>query len=104
MRLVNVSGISSTKVDKLRDKGYLFAEDLVNANAAKVAAIDGCSAKLVANAQQYFRDETDTPLNSINYRCGECGKLYQKDRDSLYKHVKFDKCREESRDIKSIFS
>ena len=92
MELTRVSGISSAKEQKLQDNGYLFIEDLVNANAARVSAIDGCSPQLIANAQRFVVEETNMNLNSVNYKCGKCGKNFHLNRRALAKHVRFNKC------------
>lgn len=104
MKLTDVTGISRTKAERLSENGYLFAEDLAKANAARVDAIDGCSAGLVANAQRYIVEETDTSLNGINYRCGECGHFFQLSRDQLAKHVRFSKCKDKSDDSGGLFT
>lgn len=104
MKLTDVSGISRTKADRLSENGYLFAEDLAKANAARVDAIDGCSAGLVAEAQRYIVEETDTQLGAINYRCGECGRLFQLSREELANHVRFSKCKDKSDDSGGIFN
>lgn len=80
MELTNVSGISETKSEKLKENGCLCIEDLCHFNAAKVDAIDGCSPKLIANAQRFVREETKSNLNSINYKCLKCGKNFHTNR------------------------
>jgi DNA-directed RNA polymerase subunit RPC12/RpoP len=104
MKLTDVTGISRTKAERLSDNGYLFAEDLAQANAARVDGIDGCSAKLVANAQEYIVKETDTQLGAINYRCGECGRLFHLKREALAKHVRFSKCKDKSDSSGDLFN
>ena len=103
MKLTDVSGISQTKAERLSENGYLFAEDLAKANAARVNPIDGCSAGLVAEAQRYIVEETDTQLSAINYRCGECDRLFQLSREQLAKHVQFSKCKDKSDNSGGLF-
>ena len=92
MDITSVKGVSGTKAEKLESLGIKFAEDLAQANAARVDQLSGCSPQLVANAQRYLTEEVGTNLNSINYKCGKCDKMFGLQREPLEKHDRFAKC------------
>ena len=103
MELTNVSGISSKKAEKLKENGYYCVEDMCNANAAKVAAINGCSPKLIANAQRFVKEETKSNLNSINFQCLKCDTNFHMNRSTLVKHHRYNKCSDRGTSAGSIF-
>lgn len=92
MKLTSVKGVSETKKDRLEGIGIKFAEDLAQANAARVDQLSNCSPQLVANAQRYMTEEVGTQLSAINYRCEKCGQLFHTSREQLEKHEMFSKC------------
>ena len=92
MDITSVKGVSSTKAEKLESLGIVFAEDLAQANAARVDQLSGCSPQLVANAQRYLTEEVGTQLGAINYRCEKCDQLFHTSREQLEKHEMFSKC------------
>lgn len=96
MKLTSVTGVSETKKDRLESIGIKFAEDLAQANAARVDQLSNCSPQMIANAQRYLTEEVGTNLNAINYRCEDCGQLFGLDRGPLKNHERFSKCEDKT--------
>ena len=95
MNLTSVKGVSETKKDRLEGIGIKFAEDLAQANAARVDQLSNCSPQLVANAQRYLTEEVGTNLgDGMNYYCEDCGMHFELSRDALEKHRMFSKCQD----------
>ena len=94
MKLTSVKGVSETKKERLEGIGVKFAEDLAQANSARVDQLSNCSPQLVVNAQRYLIEEVGTQLNSINYKCGKCDRMFGLQREQLEKHERFAKCKD----------